>query len=104
MTEPVVVVPQKPAGESRILKLALCLVALGVLQGVWTVASSSGFDIRRDWPALFSAALTTALGTAISLLRAAMADLVTGLPFLDRANREAQAEPPLPDPHAGEKG
>lgn len=87
---PTVVVAQKPASESRILRAALCLVALGVVQGVWAVASAPAFDIRKDWPALFGAALTSGLGTAIALLRAAMADLVTGIPALDKANREAQ--------------
>lgn len=95
MAEPTVVVPQKPASQSRILKAGLCLIALGVVQGVWAVVSAPSFDIQKDWPALFSAALTAGLGTTVALIRAAMADLVTGIPSLDKANREAQEKGPL---------
>lgn len=100
MAEPTVVVPQKPASQSRILKAGLCLIALGVVQGVWAVVSAPSFDIRKDWPALFSAALTAGLGTTVALIRAAMADLVTGIPSLDKANREAQEKGATsPSPH-----
>lgn len=98
--QPTVEVPQKPAGQSRILKAGLCLIVLGIVQGVWAVASAPSFDIQKDWPALFSAALTAGLGTAVTLIRAAMADLVTGIPFLDKANREAQEKgATFPSPH-----
>ena len=88
-------VTTKTAGQSKILKGAAVVVLLGVLQAVQAVMSAKGFDIRSDWPSLFTAVSTSIVGVLIGLFRAAAADLVTGIPWLDASNPKP-AEPPAP--------